>query len=200
MQKAYTSFNSTEYYDDYAESFIEQTQSLDMTDLHNRFLQHIKPHGWILDAGCGAGRDISAFQSKGYEVVAFDASVKMAQQASEHTGIQVTNTSFLQFSSERKFDGIWACASLLHVSESEIVETINHLVFFLKKEGAFYLSFKYGEEERLEGDRLFLDMTEARLNGLMSKLNSVKLRELWITKDVRGEARPPWLNVILYKV
>jgi len=200
MRKGCTNVNSISYYENNSGSFIEQTKALDMSEIYSHFLRHIRPQGLILDAGCGAGRDICAFRSKGYEVEAFDASEKMALYASEYSGIQVRTTSFLQFNTKSNFDGIWACASLLHVKESEIEGTINHLALFLKKQGVFYLSFKLGDGERQDGERLFLDMTEVRLRKIIKKLINLKLKELWITKDVRGEERPAWLNIILYKV
>ena len=79
MRKGCTNVNSISYYENNSGAFIEQTKALDMSEIYSRFLRHIRPQGLILDAGCGAGRDICAFRSKGYEVEAFDASEKSGE-------------------------------------------------------------------------------------------------------------------------
>lgn len=66
------------YYDRHAVTFFGLTANVDMTALHERFLSHIPPGGYVLDAGCGSGRDAKAFLVSGYRVAAFDASPRLA--------------------------------------------------------------------------------------------------------------------------
>jgi 2-polyprenyl-3-methyl-5-hydroxy-6-metoxy-1,4-benzoquinol methylase len=75
------------------------------------------PGGRILDAGCGPGRDALAFAERGYELIAFDASTAMVRVARERVGsrIVVHLMRFEDLNGQSEFDGIWACASLLHV-------------------------------------------------------------------------------------
>lgn len=68
----------------------------------------------ILDLGCGSGRDTIEFEQKGYWVEALDYSKELVALASQQTGQQVRLESFYDFSDQSEFDGIWACASLLH--------------------------------------------------------------------------------------
>jgi trans-aconitate methyltransferase len=74
-------------------------------------------NGHILDAGCGSGRDSSYFLDKGFDVSAFDASAELAKLASQLIHRPVTVCQFNEYESDKPFDGIWACASLLHVSD-----------------------------------------------------------------------------------
>ncbi len=62
------------YYEQNAEQFFADTVDVDMSVLYARFLESIPAGGYILDAGCGSGRDSKAFASSGYRVAAFDAS------------------------------------------------------------------------------------------------------------------------------
>jgi 2-polyprenyl-3-methyl-5-hydroxy-6-metoxy-1,4-benzoquinol methylase len=79
------------------------------------FLALLKPGARILDAGCGSGRDLKAFSERGYQVVGLDASELMVRLAREHSDQQVHHLAFQEVTYKEEFDGIWACASLLHV-------------------------------------------------------------------------------------
>ena len=104
---------------------------------------------------------------------------------------------FNGFQSESQFDGIWACASLLHVPYSELVETISHLTGFLRPSGYFYFSFKYGEGEGEIGGRHFTYLNEVNVQSL-SDLAGMFVHQSWVTQDLRPDrADEKWLNVIL---
>lgn len=45
------------YYNTNTFSFIESTQSVQMTEAWNRFTSKLAPASLILDFGCGSGRD-----------------------------------------------------------------------------------------------------------------------------------------------
>lgn len=106
---------TSQYYNDHATTFFEATVGVDMGPLHARFLQNIPAGGRILDAGCGSGRDARAFKDLGFEVEAFDASPELAKLASTHLGHTVRVRTFSDVSEVHAYDGIWACASLLHL-------------------------------------------------------------------------------------
>ena len=110
---------SVEFYEREADAFISQTLGVDMTELYDRFLPQLPKKGLILDAGCGSGRDAKNFLDKGYRVVAFDASSKMAQHASSLTDMDVACMTFAEVNWTEQFDGIWCSASLLHVPADE---------------------------------------------------------------------------------
>jgi 2-polyprenyl-3-methyl-5-hydroxy-6-metoxy-1,4-benzoquinol methylase len=117
------------YYDRYAASFAAQTAGLDLEPLYQRFLRHVRPGGRILDAGCGPGRDALAFAERGHEVVAFDASAAMILLASERVGHRavVHLMRFQELNWQNEFDGIWACASLLHVPQTSLTGVATRL-------------------------------------------------------------------------
>jgi 2-polyprenyl-3-methyl-5-hydroxy-6-metoxy-1,4-benzoquinol methylase len=107
------------YYNDHAASFFADTVNVDMAELHSRFLMHVPAGGLILDAGCGSGRDSRAFMAQGYRVRAFDASPELARLASELLGQPVATRTFDHVDETACYDGIWACASLLHLREQK---------------------------------------------------------------------------------
>ena len=188
------------YYDQYAGEFFDRTVEIDVSEIRNAFLEYLPDGGSILDAGCGSGRDTKAFLNAGYLVQAFDVSTRMAQLAAEFTGVEVIETSFLNYGSKSQFDGIWACASLLHVPRGELFLTIQHLAKLLRIGGFFYASFKQGQTERFTGGRYFNDMDDSLFDELLSGSELLEPEKSWITIDGRLKERERWFNTISRRI
>ncbi len=184
---------NTKYYDDNAQSFYRSTVDVDMTDLYSQFLPFIGAAGRILDLGCGSGRDTKHFVDLGYQVDAIDASKEMVSLASVKSGIKVKHMTFQQFSANCKYDGIWACASLLHVKKEKLPNVLSKISDALKPGGIWYLSFKLGDTERLKEGRYFTDLNEQSLSELISGLPELTIDQLWITTDKRPGREESWI-------
>ena len=185
-----------DYYDKNAAEFIEGTLHADMSEWRRRFLKYVKKGGCILDAGCGSGRDSKAFMQDGFKVAAFDASTEMCKAAAAYTGLEVKQMMFQELDYCDEFDGIWACASLLHVSYDELPDVIRRLKRALKKDGVIYVSFKYGTEETTKGGRTFSNFTEKTVKTLMDNAGFA-IKECVVSEDVRPDrAGEKWVNVI----
>jgi 2-polyprenyl-3-methyl-5-hydroxy-6-metoxy-1,4-benzoquinol methylase len=188
-----------EYYQRNANTFFESTKAVDMSDFYQLFTSDLPKGGLILDAGCGSGRDTKSFLNMGYRVEAFDASSELALLASELTGIEVKTSKFEYVSQNEIYDGIWCCASLLHVPLDELPQTLGRLTAALKPKGVLYMSFKYGDTQREVEGRLFTDMNEARLTALLKPLTNFSEHQTWVTHDKRPDRADVWLNVLLKK-
>ncbi|GEA50053.1 SAM-dependent methyltransferase [Vibrio inusitatus NBRC 102082] len=193
--------STTQYYNQNAKQFFDSTVDVEMKSLYEKFLPLIPTGGRILDAGCGSGRDSKAFLDKGFQVDAFDASAELTELASSLTGLQVKQTTFLRFHSEPvSYDGIWACASLLHVPEEDLATTFLHLSKCLKQSGVMYCSFKLGNSELDRNGRFFRDLNVEHLEDILQSTKTLKIKEWWETSDLRaGRENEKWLNAILEK-
>ncbi len=191
-------FDTIRYYDDNAEAFVSQTASANLSNLHNRFLSELPLFSRILDAGSGSGRDTLAFRQLGHDVIAMDASIEMVNATRRTAGEPVFHSTFLEFKTEEKFDGIWACASLLHVPRSELSVTFKRLLQMLKDDGVIFVSFKKGQTEQVRNGRFFNDMTEEQLREHMYLVRGLDLKSVWETDDVRPDRDERWLNAILH--
>ncbi len=190
---------SIDFYQKNAEDFHHNTINTVMTDIYEPFCSRLKSEANILEAGCGSGRDVKAFKEMGYKVEAFDASSELVEIAKEVTGIEVKLATFNEFKSDKLFDAIWSCASLLHVPRNELHEVINYLSNFLKPGGYWYMSFKYGDKEREVEGRKFTDMNECKINKLLSEFNNLLIEQMWTSEDQRPDRAETWINVILRK-
>ena len=192
--------NNIEYYNENAESFFYNTVDADMSLWRNKFESHIADGGRILDAGCGSGRDSRAFRQHGFSIVAFDASREMCRMASELLGQEVWQMRFDVLSFDEEFDGIWACASRLHVPEDELPGALLKLHKALKPNGRIYVSFKYGNGMVSRGERVFTNHTEETLEILLRDVG-YRVIESGITTDVRpGRDEEKWINAIAEKM
>jgi SAM-dependent methyltransferase len=190
--------DSIAYYNRNAERFAADTGGLDMSAVRERFLRHVPLGGRILDAGCGVGRDALAFAERGHQVVALDASAEMVRFAKERVAgrAEVLLMRFEDVTWREKFDGIWACASLLHVPTDQLPAAARRLATALRIGGAFYMSFKYGSGERIAAGRRFTDLIEADLATMLAGTD-LQIVDSWITNDVRaGRSDERWLNAV----
>ncbi|MNB82238.1 Malonyl-[acyl-carrier protein] O-methyltransferase [compost metagenome] len=187
------------YYQDNAQTFFDGTVNVDMSSLYETFTRHLAPGARVLDAGCGSGRDAKAFQEMGYQVDAFDASPAMVELAREHTGLPVQLMAFADVDWKEEFDGIWCCASLLHVPAVELLEVMQRLADALKPGGVWYVSFKYGDGEREVDGRRFTDMDKVRLKELVEDISEIDVVEIWMTQDRRPTRDEVWVNGVFRK-
>ena len=187
------------YYQDNAQTFFDGTVNVDMSSLYETFTQHLAPGARVLDAGCGSGRDAKAFLGMGYQVEAFDASSAMVELAREHTGLPVQLMTFADVDWKEEFDGIWCCASLLHVPSVELPDVMRRLADALKPGGVWYVSFKYGDGEREVDGRRFTDMNEVGLRRMLTVVQENEIKSLWTTLDKRPGRDEVWLNGVLQK-
>lgn len=140
------------YYRDQAEAFVLDTRAVDMAPLYAHFLPHLQTDARILDAGCGSGRDARAFAERGFQVIAFDASPAMAAIAEARLGAPLAVLRFQEIAWRQAFDGIWACASLLHVPSAELPDVMHRLGRAMKPGGIRYASFNRHPTIRLCGN------------------------------------------------
>ena len=116
--------NTLGYYDNHADEFYKSTINVKFTTIQERFLAKLQLGSYILDFGCGSGRDTKYFLEQGYNVEAVDGSAELCKLASEHTGISVKKMYFQELTEAEKYDGIWACSSILHLPMDDLADVL----------------------------------------------------------------------------
>ena len=186
-----------QYYETHAADFFASTLGVDMTPVRQRFLAKLAPHGRVLDAGCGSGRDAKVFAEAGFQVTAFDASPELARMASGHCGFEVQARRFEDVVEVDAYDGIWCCASLLHVPMVDMPITLDRLWRALRPGGTLYVSFKHGQGERVHGGRGFTDADEDLIRQWMGRLPGLSGLDVWLTDDQRPDRTERWTNALV---
>lgn len=192
--------NTIKYYNKNADKFVQETLSVNFTLIQERFLSKLPIDAYILDFGCGSGRDTKYFLDKGYQVEAIDGSVELCKMARKYTKIYVKQMLFEELEEFEKYDGIWACSSILHLDKSILKDVLKKMSVALKVNGIIYTSFKYGNFEGERNGRYFTNFTVESFRKYIQELPELQIEEYWITNDMRpGKDEEKWLNLILRK-
>ena len=192
--------DTIDYYNENAKKYFDLTYNADMSIQYDHFLQYVKRDGKILDFGCGSGRDSLYFKNKGYDVTAIDGSEELCKIAREYTGIDVKNMRFSEFNDIDYYDGIWACGTLLHLHNSEILEVLKKLRDALKDTGYMFVALKNGKGEEQILDGRYYNYFE--LNDVENLVELIKMDivEVYMSRSVSNpEETKYWNNFILKK-
>ncbi len=143
-------------------------------ELRNEFEQLIGPNKRILDVGCGTGRDSFHFVNDGYRVVGIDFSKGMLEEARKYVPkADLFEMDMLCITLPiASFDGVWCCASLLHVKKSEARDVVLEMKRALKRDGIICVVVKEGEGEKFGpekdgSERFFSYYTQDTLRSLL---------------------------------
>jgi ubiquinone/menaquinone biosynthesis C-methylase UbiE len=193
-------------YDQIAARFVAQWGSLRLERALNAFVARMATRRTgqrrVLDLGCGPGRDAGYLAQLGYWVVGLDLSSRMLAEAWR----RLPTARFVQADlrcpplASSSFDGVWACASLLHLPRSRMPGALREIARLLQVPGGvFYLALKGGEGEGWFADqdgrrRFFSFYQPAEIEKMLSH-TGFQILEVWVAPDQAGREHP-WINII----
>ena len=191
--------NSTiDYYNRNADEYFARTADVNFDALYSRFLKYIPDGGRIMDLGCGSGRDVKWFYDHGYEAFGLDASRELVSKASIEYDIPVCTGLIEEWTSSTTFDGVWCCASLMHLDDDALEQFFVNLQYNLKPGGVLFMSVKSGIETGLdEQGRYLRNFTEEDVREIINRHSELEVRELWYTEDKLARDTFKWMNVII---
>lgn len=192
-------YNTLKFYNDNAEEYFEQTINGNLNVNYNYFLKYIPKNAYILDWGCGSGRDSKFFIDNGYKIRAIDGSYKMCEIASKYINQHVDCIEFKDFDEENVYDAIWACATILHIEEDRLPDILFRMTKALKNEGIIYASFKKGTGTKIVDGKFYNNMTKEKFENILSSIGlNYEIKEYFET--VSSTKRPEnctWANFVI---
>ena len=195
-------YNTLDYYNKNAKQYCEQTLVGDLQENYDKFLNEIPDSAYILDFGCGSGRDSKYFIDKGYKVTAIDGSIEMCKLASEYINQNVQCMKFDELDDIDTYYGIWACSSILHIEKEKLPSILNKMINALKDGGVIYTSFKIGTGYEIKEGKYYNYITKEEMQEVLSKANSnVKIIDYFETlpSTKRKAVNTIWGNFIIKK-
>jgi SAM-dependent methyltransferase len=185
-----------EHYERNADSFWQGTRDHDVTQNIAALVEAIEaePPFAILDFGCGPGRDLRAFARLGHQAIGLDGAARFVEMAREHSGCEVWRQDFLALRlPERRFDGVFANASLFHVPRRELPRVLGELYSTLKPGGVLFSSNPRGaNEEGWQGARYGAYHDLAAWRAYLAAAGFLELRHYY-RPDGLPLAERPWL-------
>lgn len=191
--------STIDYYDKNAKEYFDITVNANMNKQRNTFLNYMKGNK-ILDFGCGSGRDAKYFKDLGYDVDAIDASKKLSLIATKYCGVNVENISFEDFNKVNYYNGIWACASILHVQRKDMIRILIKIRDSLKEDGVSYISMKDGLAEEIDRNgRYYNYVTYDSFKDSVNQIN-MEIIHYDKTSSINNTfERTDWNNFIIRK-
>ena len=162
-------YNTLEYYNKNAKTYCDQTLVGNLQENYNKFLEHLQPNAYILDFGCGSGRDSKYFLDNGYKVKAIDGSIEMCKLASKYINQEVTCMKFEDLNDINAYDGIWACSSILHIEKENLSDILIKMISSLKVNGIIYTSFKIGTGYAIKEGKYYNYLTKDEMIQILNK-------------------------------
>ena len=186
------------YYDKHASQYFERTSQVDLVALYTEFLKYIPEGGRIMDLGCGSGRDVKWFREHDYDAYGLDASEELVKIARNQFDIPVEVGLIEEWVTDEVFDGIWCCASLMHLDDMSFDKFLSNLRCNLRLGGALFISVKEGIDSGVSEDgRYFRDFNDEALNAFISHYRGLRIEKVWYTTDKLYRESFRWLNAII---
>ncbi len=186
-------------YDQDAEEYFRETAYIDMTDEYQKFRNQIPFAGTIFDAGCGVGRDTRYFIKKGYRVISLDASIEMVNLCRQYPFSYCLHMSFDMIEYIEEFDGIWACASLIHLSPKDFKESLSRLANATKQGGVLYFSLKKGTGKTNNGGKTTYHYNINDINQIMVEELMFEIVDVWENEGKKKSESASWTNYLFKK-
>jgi SAM-dependent methyltransferase len=193
-------------YDQVATQFAAQWGSLRLERALHAFANRLAgPTGGqptVLDLGCGPGRDVHYLAQLGCWVVGLDLSSGMLAEARRWLPTARLVQADLRTPplATGSLDGVWACASLLHLPRNQLPGALTEIARLLRQPGGlFYLALKRGHGEQwfadADGLRTFFSFYQPPEIETALCQARFQILEEWVASDQAGREHP-WINVV----
>lgn len=193
--------DTLDYYNLNAYDYFNNSLDADMSEVYKRFLFYLKENDLILDFGCGSGRDSKYFLDNGYNVDSVDGSLELCNLATKYLNKEVICMKFEDLDVVDKYDGVWACSSLLHVKKEELKNILVKIRNSLKLNGILYVSLKNGGGEEIINGRYFNYLTYKEFLDIIDDIGCFEELDFFQTgSSVNKDETKLWNNFILRKV
>lgn len=199
--------NTISYYEENAKSLISCYESADVSEVQKLLLTTFEIKAKLLEIGCGSGRDVSFLTKNGFNVIAIDGSKNMIEEAKKiHPELSKklfhkTLPNNLDF--DKTFDGIYSIATLMHLSENDLKNTLSKIYNLLNENGKFLMSVSLFRDDIDENgfddkERFFLVLSFENWINLLENVG-FKILDTKTNRDGLGRGGIEWLTLVAKK-
>lgn len=194
-------------YDQLGNNYLKKIEPYPIQEMQN-FMDLLPNRSSVLDVGCAGGRDTKIFADHGFNTTGIDINknfIKIAKSKVPKAKFLVMNAEKLDFA-DKSFDGIYACAILLHVKKEDIPEALDEFKRCLKDHGKLFISVKEGIGEEYISDahspnikRFMSYFTQEEIHQYLKK-TAFKIIFEKLTPDEAKRVGITWIKLIAEKL
>jgi SAM-dependent methyltransferase len=143
----------TDFFQKNYKIYHEKTFFIDPSSFLEPLVNKLSVEAFILDVGCGSGRDLLWMKKQGFEAIGFERSPGLAQLARENVGCEVIDGDFETYDfSLFLVDAIMLVGALVHVPYEQFSNVFENITSAISKHGLVLITLKEGSEVRTDPD------------------------------------------------
>lgn len=195
------------YYETDSKNLSFRYENADVSEVQKLLLQTFEKKSKLFEIGCGSGRDASFMTKNDFYVTAIDGSKNMIEEAKKiHPELSQklfhkTLPNDLEFN--QTFDGIYSIATLMHLSENDLKNTLSKIYNLLNENGKFLMSVSLFRDDIDESGfddkgRFFLVLSFETWINLLENVG-FKILDTKTNNDGLGRGGIEWLTLVAQK-
>jgi SAM-dependent methyltransferase len=147
----------SDYYQKNYNAYHEKTFSIDPSSFLAPLAQRLPAEAFVLDVGCGSGRDLLWMKRKGFEVIGFERSSGLAELARDNAACEVMEGDFETYDfSTILVDAIMLIGALVHVPRERFSDVFQNITSAIPENRSVLITLKQGSGDRTDSDgRIF---------------------------------------------
>ena len=188
-----------DYYQKNYKVYHEKTFSIDPSSFLAPLAQGLPPEAFVLDVGCGSGRDLVWMKKRGFEVIGFERSPGLAELARDNADCEVIEGDFETYDFDSILaDAIMAIGALVHVPHERFSRVFENITSAIPKNGSVLITLKEGSGNRTDSDgRIFYLWEELKAREMFDTMGfKVCDFSTSVSKTGSGEV---WMSYVLEK-
>ncbi len=142
-----------DYYQINYKAYHEKTFSIDPSSFLGPLAQRLPPEAFVLDVGCGSGRDLLWMKKQGFDVIGFERSPNLAELARDNAGCEVIEEDFETYDfSSILVDAVLLVGALVHVPHERFSKVFENITSAISENGSVLITLKEGSGDRKDSD------------------------------------------------
>jgi len=189
----------TDYYQENYKVYHEKTFLIDPSSFLEPLSQRLPAEAFILDVGCGSGRDLLWMKKRGFDVIGFERSLGLAKLARDNAGCEVIEGDFETYDFDSILvDAVILVGALVHVPYERFPKVFKNITSAISDNGSVLITLKEGGGYRKYQDgRIFYQWQDEKARELFESLGfQVSDFSKSVSKTGSGEI---WLGYVLEK-
>ena len=143
----------SDYYQKNYNAYHEKTFSIDPSSFLSPLAQRLPPEAFVLDVGCGSGRDLLWMKKRGFDVIGFERSPGLAELARDNAACEVIQGDFETYDfSTILVDAIMLIGALVHVPHERFSKVFENVTSAIPENGSVLITLKQGSGDLTDPD------------------------------------------------